>query len=571
MKKSKKLICIFLVLAMAFSSIAASKAQKTYDKAQDELVDGNYGKAAKLFESIANYEDSSVLAMYCKAAALGEEGKYKEAVSAFEMIEEFKDSEYMKKYYEICSYAFADDATWEDKLDASDEFDEMMLFRDSSKKADECRESAYQMAMNLKKNGRYEEAIEAFYDLDTYYNYKDSKEQIQNCETAILEREYQSALELYKAGEYEEAEFAFWMLGDYKDSEERIQSCISAIQERDYQVALELYNTGDYEAAISAFSKLGDYKDSKEQIQNCETAIQERSYQEACVLRDSGKYEEAIVAFKAIEDYKDSKEQINNCENAILEREYQKACDLNKSGKYAEAYAIFSTLTGYKDVDDIIKNDKNIAAVVARISQFPVGKTVTFGAYEQDNNKSNGKETIEWQVLANDGKKALLISKYALDAKEYNEDWEAVTWEECTLRAWLNGDFYNTAFSTAEQNQIITTNVSADKNPEYSRNPGKATQDKIFLLSITEAEKYFTTDEARKCAPTTYAKANGAWTSSSKKTADGAASCWWWLRSPGNRQSNAADVDSDGSISYGGTVSLGDDCVRPALWINLDS
>lgn len=207
----------------------------------------------------------------------------------------------------------------------------------------------------------------------------------------------------------------------------------------------------------------------------------------------------------------------------------------------------------------------------ARKAQLPVGKTITFGAYEQDNNKSNGKEPIEWQVLANDGRKALLISKYALDAKEY--EWENFTWEKRTLRTWLNDDFYKAAFSTDEQKQIITSNVSADKNPKYSTDPGKATQDKVFLLSITEAEKYFSTDEARKCAPTAYAEANGAWTSSSNKTADGAASCcWWWLRSPGYNQITAALVYDDGSVDYFGVSVLnGPRCVRPALWINLYS
>ena len=49
-----------------------------------------------------------------------------------------------------------------------------------------------------------------------------------------------------------------------------------------------------------------------------------------------------------------------------------------------------------------------------------VGSIITFGAYEQDNNTRNGKEPIEWQVLEIKGGRALLISKYGLDAKRYN-------------------------------------------------------------------------------------------------------------------------------------------------------
>ena len=119
---------------------------------------------------------------------------------------------------------------------------------------------------------------------------------------------------------------------------------------------------------------------------------------------------------------------------------------------------------------------------------------------------------------------------------------------------------------------ILDTNVSADENPEYSTNPGNATTDKVFLLSINEAEKYFTNDEARKCASTAYAKAQGAYTSDDYKTASGAATCWWWLRSPGRYQGSAAGVYRDGDVDESG-YGVGDanDAVRPALWIDLNS
>ena len=42
---------------------------------------------------------------------------------------------------------------------------------------------------------------------------------------------------------------------------------------------------------------------------------------------------------------------------------------------------------------------------------------ITFGTYEQDNDTSNGAEPIEWEVPDVKGGKALVISKYILDAK----------------------------------------------------------------------------------------------------------------------------------------------------------
>ena len=199
-----------------------------------------------------------------------------------------------------------------------------------------------------------------------------------------------------------------------------------------------------------------------------------------------------------------------------------------------------------------------------------VGDIIEFGAYEQDNDTSNGKEPIEWQVLERDGDKVLVISKYALDCKPYNTEYEDVTWETCTLRTWLNGTFLNEAFSEAEQAIIQTTEVSADRNPDYSTDPGNATEDKIFLLSIIETYTYFASDEASMCVPTAYAIANGAYTYDWDQ--DGEATCWWWLRSPGIYLSFAASVDNDGGVySNGDYVNYVSDCVRPALWINLDS
>lgn len=94
----------------------------------------------------------------------------------------------------------------------------------------------------------------------------------------------------------------------------------------------------------------------------------------------------------------------------------------------------------------------------------------------------------------------------------------------------------------------------------------------MLLLSITEAEKYFDSDEARRCAPTAYAIAQGAWISNSYKTADGDAVCWWWLRSPGDDQGYAAFVYHGGAVGlHGDYVHNGSACVRSAFWINLES
>ena len=204
-----------------------------------------------------------------------------------------------------------------------------------------------------------------------------------------------------------------------------------------------------------------------------------------------------------------------------------------------------------------------------------VGDIVIFGNYEQDNNTANGKEPIEWIILdkREDGS-LVLLSKYALDAKPYNIEHSDVTWETCTLRAWLNEDFYNAAFSAQEQAKIVPVTLENEDNPYWGTTGGKATTDKVWLLSINEVtNKYtgdkvyncFTDNTSRMCAPTKYAVAQGAY-QQSIYTVDGVGACWWWLRSPGSDSYYAASVFIGGGDVSGFIVdNSGYGCVRPVV------
>ena len=115
---------------------------------------------------------------------------------------------------------------------------------------------------------------------------------------------------------------------------------------------------------------------------------------------------------------------------------------------------------------------------------------------------------------------------------------------------------------------IPTVTVSADKNPDFSTDPGSATKDQVFLLSITEANKYFNSDGAMKCEPSDYVVA---------KIGEGESGhCRWWLRSPGRDQGYAAHVtapigNTDAFVFLGGNyVQDGYTAVRPAMWIDLN-
>ena len=207
---------------------------------------------------------------------------------------------------------------------------------------------------------------------------------------------------------------------------------------------------------------------------------------------------------------------------------------------------------------------------------------ITFGLYPQMNG-ANDKTPIEWTVLKRDGSKALVISRYGLDTVPYNSEMTNVTWENCTLRAWLNRDFLNAAFTSEEQSHIISTRV--DNGPDsqgdigWSNNCGNDTTDKVFLLSCVEANTYFDVkwgdcnNMKSRLSPTAYASERGAWTTDQAKTCDGASTTGWWLRSLGPLQMlssgpfSAAIVKPDGPL---GIIFVDSDVitVRPVMWID---
>ena len=208
---------------------------------------------------------------------------------------------------------------------------------------------------------------------------------------------------------------------------------------------------------------------------------------------------------------------------------YQRAEKLLSQGDVAGAYDTFDRLHGFRNADKR-KEELQDSAVKSR----PMD-TVKFGGYD-------------WLVLEVRGGKMLLLMKDALQMQPFNEVFTDVSWEDCTLRAYLNGAFYD-SFAPADRARIAETTVVNSTNAESGTKAGADTVDKIFLLSIAEAKLYFPEESARM------ARCNGA-------------ACYWWLRSPGIYPSTAATVGSDGVIGFMGSgVNYTTRAVRPALWV----
>ena len=202
-----------------------------------------------------------------------------------------------------------------------------------------------------------------------------------------------------------------------------------------------------------------------------------------------------------------------------------------------------------------LENESKIPASVS------VGDIIKFGKYHHSENSNGSKTDIEWQVLDVKKGRALVISKYCLDCRQFHNRKAFSTWRTCSLRAWLNNEFINYAFSESERSKILKGIVPADKNPKYLTKTGFITWDKIFLLSITETNKYFFTNSSKACRPTAYAYARGAYGNS--------VGCYWWLRTPGYVPNYHARVSSDGWIDEDGYSPDSSSGVRPAMWIDL--
>lgn len=199
----------------------------------------------------------------------------------------------------------------------------------------------------------------------------------------------------------------------------------------------------------------------------------------------------------------------------------------------------------------------------AHMGDVQVGGRILLGHYEQDGIEENGPEEIEWVVLAVEEDRAFLLSLNSLDSLPYHDVLDGkATWEECTLRQWLNGEFLEAAFSPQEQSLLLETELVNEDNVRYWTPGGENTLDRVFLLSITEVQNYLTED-LYLAHVTPYAESNGCRRNYQKNG-------WWWLRSPGVYSRDAAYVDSLGQLSYYGyIVHRPGWSVRPALWVDL--
>lgn len=370
-------------------------------------------------------------------------------------------------------------------------------------------------------------------------------------------------------GDYTAAALLFESISEYRDAAALGEECRDKAETARKDAILAAGNAAlekakkisDYESALERFASIPGWKNADENAALCQRKIDEihleteRKKEQHRVAAEAAKKKAKKIAIIAAPIVCVCIVFVIVLTTVIIPKQKcNKALDMIESGDYQQALILLKSLP-----------QKYIQSVESlMLAKAIPGDTVFFGEYEQDNLTSNGKEGIEWLVLDKMDDKALIISKYILVDKAFDESGSNATWENCSLRKWLNADFINDAFSTDEQSKIQSTHVAADKNPKIDVDSGNPTMDKVFLLSVLEAEKYFSSAETKELFDV---------------VAGSNVSNPWWLRTSGasgsifnfsdGLQNCATLITISGAISYGGNPVGTAKGVRPAMWISI--
>lgn len=204
------------------------------------------------------------------------------------------------------------------------------------------------------------------------------------------------------------------------------------------------------------------------------------------------------------------------------------------------------------------------------MDEIYIGSRLSFGDYH-------------WIVLALQDQTALIITENMIEQRPYHDAYKDITWADCAMRKYLNGEFYD-RFSPEEKARILPVTNKNPDNPWYGSTGGMDTEDRIFLLSLEEvACKYFGDSSLLLFKP----RLNQRYWFERKdennpkrvaKLEDGGGICWWWLRSPGRVNIKAVYIHGDGNIGIQGNNVLKGNIadgrctggVRPALWMRLE-
>lgn len=352
----------------------------------------------------------------------------------------------------------------------------------------------------------------------------------------------------------------FAELKNFQESEAYAEKCRQLAQETEKELKKLAYekaqiimdkarSVSEYKAAAEEFKKASGYNNADTLAAQCEdlsAKIENKSIKKSLIQKISiiagilililisilpfsryyaantllflRAYPAAAKIYDKLGDYKAS-------ETKWKKSQYMIGQNLYKEEDYKGAAKAFSSAEDYKDSEE-----KEVFMIKRILQKEEPGDTVMIGGYN-------------WIILNKSEDKALLIKKVALEKRAYNINADAITWENSTLRQFLNNDFLLQTFTESERNNILQSNNENSKSA-YGTDGGNNTLDSVFLLSAMEANEYQNLLKGFKNSS--------------------------WLRSPGYSQNSAAFMTEKGTVmDYGYMVTSEEFTVHPVLWFNI--
>ena len=280
--------------------------------------------------------------------------------------------------------------------------------------------------------------------------------------------------------------------------------------------------------------------------------------EETLTLEEESKVEETLIE----EDMKTFSQEAEEEKKYVLHNPKIENDPFVKSGKKVTWDCLWF---GKYPQKQITEEDGAIYSVLKNEINWDLNNDVIINGskYHKTENDYFKYEPIKWRVLRYENSEAFLLSEAILDSQPYHSENEEIDWEKSSIRAWLNNEFINKAFSNEENKAINTVELINKDNSKYGTQGGKNTSDKLFLLSLSEVDG---TEESKEY---------GFWDKKTRKCKNDNFSeetYFWWLRSPGNSSHDAAGVYYYGWVfGYGYDVQELTGGIRPALYLNLSS
>ena len=177
-------------------------------------------------------------------------------------------------------------------------------------------------------------------------------------------------------------------------------------------------------------------------------------------------------------------------------------------------------------------------------AEWKVGDSFELGKWSMDGNA----KPIRWTVLSINSMFLVCMADEPVAYYPWNSEEGVCTWNDCSLRKWLNEDFKDAAFSKKEAKAVMRQMVV---NTIYTDDPdaGLDTWDYVYIPTLTELKTY----------------------NADLKPEDLALGAEWWLRDHGADGSTGAFVDAEGNVQAEGAALTEYKAVRPVIVVTAAS